>query len=98
LCEPTKSGRHDLRRVLEVAEHFKIQANVCINKFDLDEMITQSIEQLCRAEDVPVLAKIPFNTDIMRALQNNMTPVQAGVKSYINAAESLWSKLQKEIR
>lgn len=97
VCEPTKSGRHDLRRVLEVAKHFKIKAYVCINKHDLDEMITQSIEQLCRAEDVPVLAKIPFDTKIMEALQNSMTPVQAGVKSYISAAEGLWTKLQKEI-
>lgn len=98
ICEPTKTGRHDLRRILEVAKHFHIPAYVCINKNDLDELITQSIEQLCKAEDVPVLARIPFDTDIMRALQNNMTPVQAGVKSYISAAESLWSKLQKEIK
>lgn len=97
VCEPTKSGRHDLRRVLDVAKHFKIPASVCINKYDLDEMITQSIEQLCKAEDVPVLAKIPFEPAIMKALQNSMTPVQAGVASYTAAAESLWNKLQKEI-
>ncbi|MDN5315420.1 MAG: hypothetical protein PWP10_4170 [Clostridiales bacterium] len=97
VCEPTKSGRHDLKRVLDVANHFKIPAYVCINKYDLDEMITMSIEQLCRAQDVPVLAKIPFDPEIMQALQNNMTPIQAGVLTYQQPVEQLWNKLKKEI-
>ncbi|MDD2374746.1 MAG: ATP-binding protein [Eubacteriales bacterium] len=97
VCEPTKSGRHDLKRVLDVANHFKIPAYVCINKYDLDEMITMSIEQLCRAQDVPVLAKIPFDPEIMQALQSNMTPIQAGVLTYQQPVEQLWNKLKKEI-
>jgi MinD superfamily P-loop ATPase len=56
-----------------------------------------SIEQLCRAQDVPVLAKIPFDPEIMQALQNNMTPIQAGVLTYQQPVEQLWNKLKKEI-
>ena len=75
----------------------KFLLTFCINKYDLDEMITMSIEQLCRAQDVPVLAKIPFDPEIMQALQNNMTPIQAGVLTYQQPVEQLWNKLKKEI-
>ena len=30
------SAQHDLERVIELIEHFKIPAIVCINKFDLN--------------------------------------------------------------
>jgi len=36
VTEPTLSGVHDLKRIIEVCQHFKVPALVCINKFDIN--------------------------------------------------------------
>ena len=37
------SGAHDLTRVLELANHFKIPAAVCVNKWDINPGMTEII-------------------------------------------------------
>lgn len=49
VTEPTVSGQHDMGRVLSLARHFKMPAAVCVNKWDLNPEMTQSIEdEACR--------------------------------------------------
>jgi MinD superfamily P-loop ATPase len=36
ITEPTISGIHDMKRVIEVCQHFDIPVIVCINKYDLN--------------------------------------------------------------
>ncbi len=47
VSEPTVSGIHDLKRVLELTVHFMIPTVVCINKYDINEENTQLIENFC---------------------------------------------------
>jgi MinD superfamily P-loop ATPase len=44
VTEPTVSGEHDLERVLKLTNHFGIAAAVCVNKWDLNEQMTERIE------------------------------------------------------
>jgi len=44
VTEPTLSGLHDLRRVIDLTRHFGIGTLVCINKWDLNEDIAAQIE------------------------------------------------------
>ena len=44
VTEPTLSGLHDLDRVLDLAEHFKIPGMVLINKYDLNREMADRIE------------------------------------------------------
>lgn len=36
VTEPTVSGKHDMKRVAQLANFFKVPAMVCVNKFDLN--------------------------------------------------------------
>ncbi len=93
VAEPTRSGRHDLDRVLSVAEHFRVPAFVCINKYDLNLEVTEMIEEDCRTRNVPVLAKIPFEPEIVKAIQQFKTPVDAGLENVIGPIQDLWHNL-----
>ena len=48
VTEPTLSGLHDLKRILDVAKHFTIPAMVCINKYDINPENSRTIEKYCR--------------------------------------------------
>ena len=68
ITEPTQSGCHDLERVLELTGHFNIKTAVCVNKFDLNEEITDQIKNLCLEKDVLFLGTIPYDTAVIKAI------------------------------
>ncbi len=68
VSEPTVSGVHDMKRVIELAHHFGVKAAVCINKYDLDEVSAGQIEEYCQSEGVEVAGKIPFDEEVVGAL------------------------------
>ncbi len=98
VSEPTISGRSDLERVLALAKHFKIPAFVCINKYDLNLQVTEEIEEFCRASDVPVVGKIPFDPSVVKALQEFKTPVEADNKEFTALVKDIWLKITKELK
>jgi len=61
VTEPTPSGLHDLRRVLQVAAHFSVPAAVCVNKWDINPELTEEIEQAARGMNATPLGRIPFD-------------------------------------
>lgn len=69
VTEPTMSGFSDLKRVIEVVKHFKIPAGLVINKYDLNEKISDQIESYCQDEDIELLTKIPYSRVIVESLQ-----------------------------
>jgi len=97
VAEPTPSGRHDLERVLAVAEHFKVPAFVCINKYDLNMSETQAIQAECQRRGVKVIGQIPFEPAIVKALQQGLTPVEAGLADIVGEIEKMWLRLTEAI-
>ncbi len=93
VTEPTLSGLSDLKRVLEVAGHFGIKSFVCINKYDLNRDITRQIEEFCRERDIEIIGKIPFNKEIVRALQEYKTPVRAEIKGVAEEIKNIWNRI-----
>lgn len=70
VTEPTNSGFHDMKRVLEITANFKVKSVVVINKYDLNEDITSKIESWCTENDIPVAGKILFDEQIVEAMIN----------------------------
>ncbi len=97
VCEPTKSGKSDLERVLGVSRHFGTPAFVCINKYDINPEITEEISSYCEANGFPLIGKIPFEPEIVKALQKLQTPVEAGIDNVTNEIKSIWANLTIEL-
>jgi len=68
VVEPTLSGIHDLRRALELLEHFQIKPSVMVNKYDLNMENTASIRGFCEDQEIPVLGIIPFDENVTKAM------------------------------
>jgi MinD superfamily P-loop ATPase len=94
ITEPTQSGWHDLERVLDLADHFKVQAFVCLNKWDLNPEMATEIEQSCQQRKVKILGRIPFDPTVVNC-QVNGVPV-VGIKDEKSAATAIrgvWDNL-----
>jgi len=79
VTEPTISGKHDLERVLELLEQFRIKSYVIINKSDINLNITKDIEEICK-EKSPVIACIPHNHIFTTAMIEKKTVIEMDTK------------------
>jgi MinD superfamily P-loop ATPase len=68
VTEPTVSGLHDMKRLVELISFLKIPCVVCINKFDVNQKNTEAVESYCRAESLAVIGKIPFDKTVPYAV------------------------------
>ncbi|MDD4149506.1 MAG: hypothetical protein PHE33_05710, partial [Bacteroidales bacterium] len=64
---------HDMERTLEMSKGFNLKTWVIINKFDINIEMANKIEDYCKTLDIELLAKIPFNTEIVKAMVNCKT-------------------------
>ena len=67
VTEPTPSALFDLKRVLYLADHFKIKHGIVINKFDLAENFYKEIEKFAKINRTPILGKIPYRKDFVQS-------------------------------
>jgi MinD superfamily P-loop ATPase len=93
VTEPTLSGIHDLGRVAAVAEHFGVRATCVINKYDINIDNTNSIENWCRTENIPLLGKVPYDRTVPEALVKGIPPVECTHSPATREIEALWRNL-----
>ncbi len=70
VAEPTMSGIHDLRRIVETVRHFRIKMGVVVNKYDINPLKAQEIEEYCKTEEIEILGKIPYDQCVKEATEN----------------------------
>jgi len=76
VTEPTLSGLHDAKRVIEVAEHFKVPVKMVVNKYDLNNEMTSEIEDFCESKGISVIGKIGFDKAIVESMVAGKTIVE----------------------
>jgi MinD superfamily P-loop ATPase len=76
VVEPTLSGIHDLKRALELLDHFKVDALVCVNKHDLNDENTVAIEEFCSGEGIEVVGRVPFDPEVTKAMVAGLPVVE----------------------
>lgn len=67
VTEPTLSGIHDLKRVYELINKLKVKACVCINKYDINEDMTNKIIDFCNESNISVVGRIPYDITVTHA-------------------------------
>ncbi|MFX1350305.1 MAG: P-loop NTPase [Promethearchaeota archaeon] len=68
ISEPTPSGLHDLMRVIDVIQQFKIPFGLIINKSDLKTLFQQEFERYINSTGFTKLGQIPFDLSIPKAM------------------------------
>jgi MinD superfamily P-loop ATPase len=77
VTEPTPSALHDLKKLLEMVGYFKMPAGIVINKSDMPYGTTGAIVQFAGESGIPVLAEIPYDMSVPKAIANAMPVVKA---------------------
>jgi len=94
VTEPTQSGYDDFLRVAELCSHFGIQTLACINKHDINETMSDKIQQHCALGGIDVVGKIPYDEVVMRSV-NALQPITNYPHSPANkAVRHMWEKIQ----
>lgn len=99
VTEPTLSGLEDAKRVIEVAKHFSVQINLVINKYDLNEKMTDLIEQYCLAQSIPIIGKIKFDSIVVSSIVNGKNIMElpdANTGEIKQVMEKIWKSLIKK--
>ncbi len=98
VAEPTVSGRHDMERVAELAEFFKIPAMVCVNKFDLNPDMGEAIESFAKERNIGVTGRVPFDPAFTKAMVQGKTIVEFdGNSEGCKAVKNIWENLARSI-
>ncbi|MFX1420241.1 MAG: P-loop NTPase [Promethearchaeota archaeon] len=75
ISEPTPSGLHDLIRVIDVIQQFKIPFGLIINKSDLKTPFKEDFERYIDNTGFAILGEIPFDLSIPNAMSFAKTVV-----------------------
>lgn len=86
VAEPTVSGIHDLERVCDLAEHFKIPVMVCVNKYDLNPEQAAKIEDMADSRKLTFVGKIPFDPAFTTAMIEGKTVIENNETSQASQA------------
>jgi len=98
VAEPSVSGRHDMERVAQLAEHFKVPAMICVNKFDINLDLTRSIEQFAIDRGIPCMGRVPFDPIFTRAMVQAKTVYEYDGKSpTAEAITAIWQQLAQKL-
>lgn len=93
VTEPTPSGVHDLRRVVELCGHFRVSAAVIINKSDLNAAMAREIHADCAAKGLPVVAELPHDPQMVHAMVRGLAITEMGDSPMSRTLRVAWEKI-----
>ncbi|WP_124066200.1 ATP-binding protein [Clostridium sp. E02] len=94
VTEPTRSGLDDLKRILELTEHFETQVMVCVNKYDINPDMTVQIENYVKEKEILFVGKVPFDLKVMESV-NTLRPITDFEDSSAKKAiETMWGHMK----
>lgn len=98
VTEPSVSGKHDMQRVVQLANHFKVPAFLCVNKFDLNKDITDEIEKFAKEKGLTCLGYIPFDQIFTKAMIQGQTIFEYDSDSAAGQAiRKIWGSLLEKL-
>jgi MinD superfamily P-loop ATPase len=94
VTEPSNSGFHDMKRILELVANFKVKPSIVINKYDLNVTVTCKIADWCFDLNIPVIGKLPFDEQIIEAMLNGQSIIEWQPHSEISyQIINIWNKI-----
>lgn len=95
VTEPTPTGVHDLKRIVELAHHFKIKVTLVVNKSDINPHYVKDIKEYCDREGIVYLGEIPYETKITEAQKEMKTILEFAPDCEASRAiKGIYTKLQ----
>jgi MinD superfamily P-loop ATPase len=93
VTEPTMSAQHDLNRIAQLTRHFSIPTAVCINKYDINPELSDTIEKDAEAENLRVAGRIPYDIQVTKAQLEGRTIVECCSGNLKQQIELIWQSI-----
>jgi MinD superfamily P-loop ATPase len=97
VTEPTVSGVHDLKRILDVACHFGIKSGVIVNKFDINQQKAKEITKVIDEYNCDFLGSIPYDKNVTKAQVAGVSLVEYIDNESTDAIKRIWTRIQTVI-
>ncbi|MHA1480901.1 MAG: 4Fe-4S binding protein, partial [Candidatus Thorarchaeota archaeon] len=98
VTEPSLSGIHDMKRVLQLLKRFSVKSMVIINKFDINLDNSRDIEQYCKDNDVEMIGRIPFDSIMTKSMVAGKTlPEFAPEHDITKSLIEMWKKIVESV-
>ncbi|MDP8275197.1 MAG: ATP-binding protein, partial [Candidatus Euphemobacter frigidus] len=93
VTEPTVSGVHDLRRILDLTRHFGVPAGVVINKCDLNREMAEEIISVAGEFQADIIGEIPYDRVVTDAQMEGLSVVEYSDGEVTVAIKKIWEKI-----
>lgn len=97
VTEPTQSGLADLKRVVELSRQFDIDPMVCINKYDINENMSEEIGKFAQTENLKVVGKIPYDDVVMKSIHELKPIIYYKDSIAAKAIRDMWTNIKSLI-
>ena len=94
VTEPTVSGLHDMKRILELVRHFRVPSGVIVNKADLNQDMTKRIAAAAEQAGTGVLGTIPYDSKFTQAQIQQKTLLEYDDGETAKRVATLWQKMK----
>lgn len=77
VTEPTPTALHDLQRIIEVVDHFRLPIGIVLNRADMHEITRRRLLAMIEERGYELLAEIPYDPLLPRALAEGRLAIEA---------------------
>ena len=95
VTEASLSGFHDMKRISQLAENFKIPMACIINKSDLNEDVHKEIRLFLKEKKIRYLASIPYDSVFIEAITKGKTVVEIDSGQVGHLIRESWNKIMQ---
>lgn len=95
VAEPTLSGIHDMKRIVDTARRFGAQVMVCVNKADVSPAHTEQIRVYCQTRQLELVGLIPYDPQAVQAVNKGKTLADYPESPGGAAIRKVWARVSE---
>ncbi|MCD6355624.1 MAG: P-loop NTPase [Prolixibacteraceae bacterium] len=97
VVEPTLSGMHDAKRLVELVNTFNIPIYAVLNKFDLNPQITLKVEKYLSESNIPLIGRLAFDEKMVESMVHSKTIIEYAPENKLSKEfSSIWKKITEK--
>jgi MinD superfamily P-loop ATPase len=93
VTEPTFSGIHDMKRVIDVAKHFRIPYAIIINKSDINMEKSEEIVGYCKDQGIALIGLLPYDEVVTKAMVSQKTIIEETDGTISSLLKECWERI-----
>jgi len=98
VTESTMSGQHDLARVSDLTKHFNTPAMVCVNKWDINADVFNSIREWCDEQRLEIVGKIDYDRSVTEAQIAGKSIIDFGNGKVTSEIRQMWNRIKEKLQ